>query len=93
VAVIGSKATGEFTSFDGKTEKLVMKGHWMDTNADIVCERTGATLARIDRKLLKARELLTNNQTYALTIAPGVDMALMVAMCVALDEKNNEGAR
>lgn len=70
-----------------------MKGNWLDTSADIVCERTGVTVARIDRKLLKAREFFTSNQTYALVVAPGVDMALMVALCVALDEKNNESSR
>ncbi|KAG5980577.1 hypothetical protein E4U54_006765 [Claviceps lovelessii] len=67
-----------------------MTGNWRDTSADIQCERTGATVARIDRKLFNARELLGNQQTYALVVAPGVDMALMVALCVALDEKNNE---
>jgi uncharacterized protein YxjI len=87
--VIGSKATAEFTSFNGRAETLTMKGNWLDTTANIVCERTGATVARIDRKLLNAREFF-GNQTYALVVAPGVDMALMVALCVALDEKNNE---
>lgn len=65
-----------------------MSGNWLDTSANIICEKTGATLARIDRKLLNARELLGGQQTYALVVAPGVDMAIMVALCVALDEKN-----
>lgn len=67
-----------------------MSGDWMDTSATIVCQRTGAVVARIDRKMLKARDFFGGQQTYALVVAPGVDMALMAAMCVCLDEKNNE---
>ncbi|KAG5935597.1 hypothetical protein E4U53_000408 [Claviceps sorghi] len=86
----GSRATAQFRSFNGTDETLVMTGNWLATVADIQCERTGATVARIDRKRFNARELLANRQTYSLVVAPGVDMALMVALCVALDEKNNE---
>ncbi|KAF4119514.1 Pfam:DUF567 [Geosmithia morbida] len=88
--LMGSKATIEFQSSDGRTVRLIMKGNWFDTSADIVDEETGAVAARIDRKLVNARELFGDGQTYAVTIAPGVDMALMAAACVALDEKNNE---
>ncbi|KAK2612276.1 hypothetical protein QQS21_001702 [Conoideocrella luteorostrata] len=88
--LVGSKATAQFKSFHGTEETLVMSGSWLDTSANIVCERTGATVAKIDRKLLNAREFFGNQQTYALVVAPGVDMALMVALCIALDEKNNE---
>ncbi|PHH77282.1 hypothetical protein CDD82_3577 [Ophiocordyceps australis] len=88
--VIGSKATAELTLSNGQTETLTMSGNWLDTSADIICKSTGATAARIDRKLINARELFGSQQTYALVVAPGVDMALMAAMCIALDEKNND---
>ena len=68
-----------------------MKGNWFDSAADIVDERTGMVVGRIDRKLLSGRDLLFGQQTYALTIAPGVDHAMMLAMCICMDEKNNEG--
>lgn len=87
---MGSKATIQFRAKDGRDIVLKMKGNWFDTAADIVEESSGAVVARIDRSLLNKRELLWGQQTYALTVAPGVDMALMVAACVALDEKNNE---
>jgi hypothetical protein len=48
-------------------------------------------VARIDRKLLSGKDLLFGQQTYAVQVAPGVDMALVAAMCICLDEKNNEG--
>lgn len=90
VAVVGSKANIEFKNFDGSTVNLLMSGNWRDSKADIVEETTGAVAARIDRKSFNARHLIARQQTYALIVAPGVDMALMVAACVALDEKNND---
>jgi uncharacterized protein YxjI len=89
IKVGGSKATA--TLFPGTPKELTftMKGGWFDTSADIVC--TDAVVARIDRKMLNAREVFGDQQTYALICAPGIDKALMVAMCIAFDEKNNEG--
>lgn len=68
----------------------MMKGNWLDTSADIVQESNGAVVARIDRKLFNAREAFMGTQTYHLTVAPGADLALMAAMCIALDEKQND---
>lgn len=50
----------------------------------------GLVVARIDRKLLSGKDIFFGQQTYAVQIAPGVDMALIAAMCICLDEKNNE---
>lgn len=69
-----------------------MKGDFFDTHADITCERTGSVVARIDRKFFNASELLGGQQTYAVTIAAGVDMALIAGMCICLDERRNEGS-
>ena len=41
--------------------------------------------------MLSAKDILFSQQTYAVTVAPGVDMALIAALCICLDEKNNEG--
>ncbi|KAM7186859.1 Tubby C-terminal-like domain containing protein [Naviculisporaceae sp. PSN 640] len=91
-ALLGSKATATFTTpRTGQQEVLKMKGNWFDSAADIIDERIGAVVGRIDRKLLSGRDLLFGQQTYALTVAPNVDMALMVALCICMDEKNNEG--
>lgn len=89
--VIGSKATATFVSPQtGKTESLEMKGNWLSTQADIVDTNTGQVLGRIDRNMLRARDFFGGKQTYALTVAPGVDMALMCALCICLDEKKND---
>jgi len=89
--VLGSKATATFTSSSGKQESLKMTGNWLSTTADIVDSASGAVVARIDRKLLSGSGILFGQQTYALICAPGVDMALMAALCICLDEKKNEG--
>ncbi|CAM1506206.1 Fc.00g058470.m01.CDS01 [Cosmosporella sp. VM-42] len=88
--LLGSKATATFTSADGKVDSITMKGNWIDYSAEMLDETTGTIVARIDRKVLSGRDLLFGQQTYALTVAPNVDMALMVAMCICMDEKNNE---
>lgn len=65
-----------------------MKGNWLDTSANITAQN-GAIVARIKRKL-GGKDILLGKQSYMLQIAPGMDMALMAAMCICLDEKNNE---
>ena len=91
----GSKAVGLFTYVNPKTgdkeeARLVMKGNFFDTKADIVDEKTGATVAVINRKFFNVRELIGGQQTYVVTIAPGMDMAMIAAMCICLDERRNE---
>jgi uncharacterized protein YxjI len=88
--VLGSKAYATFTSTSGKAEELFMKGNFFDTSADITDNTSGVTVARIDRKLLSGKDIFFGQQTYAVVVAPGVDMALIAALCICLDEKNNE---
>ncbi|KAK4225615.1 tubby C-terminal-like domain-containing protein [Podospora fimiseda] len=91
-ALLGSKATATFTnSRTGQPVTLTMDGNWFDTTAEIKDQATGFVVARIQRKLFNMREAILGQQTYHLTIAPGVDVAVIVAMAIALDEKNNEG--
>lgn len=91
VAVGSSKSVGRFTNaFTNQQEELMMKGNFFDTSADITNVKTGQPVAKVDRKMLNARELLIGGQTYVVTVAQGVDMALIAAMCICLDEKNNE---
>ncbi|KAF2824878.1 DUF567-domain-containing protein [Ophiobolus disseminans] len=89
--LVGSKATATFTSTSGKQETLSMKGNFLDTSADIIDEtQNGLVVARINRKVLSGKDLLFGQQTYAVQVAPGVDFALIAALCICLDEKNNE---
>ncbi|OAL52804.1 DUF567-domain-containing protein [Pyrenochaeta sp. DS3sAY3a] len=89
--LMGSKATATFTSSNGKPEVLTMSGNFFDTTADIKDEAQGGlVVARIDRKLLSGKDVFFGQQTYGVQVAPGVDMALIAALCICLDEKNNE---
>lgn len=40
--LFGSKATARFTSLNGKSEALSMRGNWWDTSADILDEAQGS---------------------------------------------------
>lgn len=46
-------------------------------------------VARIDHKMLSGKDFFFQ-QTYAVQITKGVDMAMIAAMCICFDEKNNE---
>ncbi|KAJ3494105.1 hypothetical protein NLG97_g4296 [Lecanicillium saksenae] len=92
IKLFGSKATGTFTAPDGKTHIFGMRGNWLDSKAEIILgeDKAGPVVAIIDRQFFNKREFFGGQQTYAVTVAPGMDMALAVALCIALDEKNNE---
>ncbi|KAI0471028.1 DUF567-domain-containing protein [Xylariaceae sp. FL0804] len=88
-----SKSVCTFASTSGQQESLLMKGNFLDTKADILDEASGQPVATIDRKFFNAREFFGGQQTYAVTVAPNVDMAVIAAMCICLDERENEKPR
>jgi uncharacterized protein YxjI len=67
-----------------------MEGNWLDHVAKIVHEETGETVASIFRERFNARNLIFGQDTYRVTVAQGVDMALIAGLCICFDEKNNE---
>lgn len=71
---------------------LVLLFHWIQLiHVQIpILTTTGAVVARIDRKLLSGKDIFFGQQTYAVEIQPHYDAALVAAMCICLDEKNNE---
>ncbi|KAH9901769.1 DUF567-domain-containing protein [Xylariomycetidae sp. FL2044] len=89
-SLVSSKSIGTFTSASGKPESLLMKGDFFDRKADITDVATGEAVATINRKFFNMREIFGNQQTYVVTVAPNVDMAIIVAMCICLDERQNE---
>lgn len=90
IKIFGSEATAKFTSKSGKQESLTMKGNWLDLRGEILDDSTGAIVAQIDRKVLNSRNLLFGQDTYGVVVAPGMDMSIIAAMCICLDDKNNE---
>lgn len=89
-AVGSSKAHCNFASSSGKAEQLLMKGDFFDRSADITDSVTKQPVAIIRRQFFNARELIAGQQTYEVAVAPNVDMAIIAAMCICLDEKRNE---
>ena len=70
--------------------KLYIRVDWIDKSAEITVGDGGAVIAQISRKILNARELLGGQQTHYCNVAPGIDFATVAALCVCLDEKENE---
>ncbi|KAG8685503.1 hypothetical protein FRC09_014702 [Ceratobasidium sp. 395] len=88
-SLTGAKLDVTFTNAaDGRQVVFELKGSFFDRNAEITMG--GQPVARITRQFMNAGELLFDQQTYFLTVAPGVDAAMMVALCVCMDEKVNE---
>ena len=69
---------------------LVITGNVFGTRADIANMSTGQPVARISRKPLTARQMLADKQTYVVTCTQGVDMAIIAAMCLSVDERRGE---
>ncbi|WVW80492.1 hypothetical protein I302_102476 [Kwoniella bestiolae CBS 10118] len=89
---LGAKMKATFLNpSNGQPITLLLKGDFWGGSADISIE-DGPIIAQISRKLLNAREWLVDQQTYFVTIAPGVDLALMAAMCICFDEAMNKKA-
>jgi hypothetical protein len=73
-----------------------MKGNQSVLSINVTDKSSGAVAGRIERyvqdptmkKVMK--EALPGRQNYRVTVAPGVDPALMVAMCIYIDEINEQ---
>lgn len=73
---------------NGQDVELLVKGDWLDRSATITMG--GITVATIGRSYFNMREIFGGQQSYFVTVAPGVDLAMMAAICVCLDERENE---
>ncbi|KAK4508363.1 hypothetical protein PRZ48_002101 [Zasmidium cellare] len=84
-----SKSSVEFKNqADGAPIELRLKGDWFDRKASI--KLGDRPVAQITRKLINGRELFFDKQTYFVTVVPNVDLSLIAAICVCLDERENE---
>lgn len=82
-----SKAIGHFfNATDNERVKIELKGTFFSTKTEIKNAKNGQVVAHIDRERWNTRQLIANRDTYAVTVAPGMDMAIIVAMVVYLDE-------
>lgn len=68
-----------------------MKGEMFSSSATIIDQSTGNIVATIDRNF-SAGSFFKGTHNYALTVAQNVDLAVMVAFCICLDERRRARA-
>jgi uncharacterized protein YxjI len=85
----GSKLTATAVDKTDRELTLVLNGDMYGVSANIEL-KDGTPLAHISRKLVTATDMVADKQTYYVTIAPGVDISLMAAVCICFDEAMNE---
>ncbi|BEI90030.1 uncharacterized protein CcaverHIS019_0301000 [Cutaneotrichosporon cavernicola] len=85
----GSKLTATAVDKDDKEHTLVLNGDMYGVSANIEL-KNGIPLAHISRKLVTVTDIVADKQTYYVTIAPGVDVSLIAAVCIVFDEVMNE---
>ncbi|KAK3116279.1 hypothetical protein LTR53_003531 [Teratosphaeriaceae sp. CCFEE 6253] len=89
-ALMGSKSSVHFkNASDGQEVELEVKGDWFDRSAEITF--AGRPVAVIGRSFFNVREIFGDKQSYQVTVAANVDLSLIAAICISLDEKENEG--
>ncbi|KAK9728921.1 hypothetical protein K7432_000674 [Basidiobolus ranarum] len=83
-----SKMTALLTTLGGTACQFIVKGDFRVHEAFIFRgdpKRGGTLLAKVFRPVT-ARQIFLDKHDYCLEIAPGVDMALMVSLCIMMDE-------
>jgi len=89
---IGSKGKLECKfenlAHDGRKLELQLRGDWFDRSAEITLD--GVPVGRIARSFMNMREVLSDKQTYYLSVAAGVDVSMLTAIAIILDESEND---
>lgn len=73
---------------DGRNVELDVKGDWLDRSAEITCG--GQAVAHIGRSFFNVRQFFADKGTYLVKCAPNVDLAMIAAICVSLDETEEQ---
>jgi len=76
---------------DNREIELHIRGSWFDRKANILLD--DVVVASISRSFFNARQIFADQDTYYVSVAPGVDLSLIAALCVCLDEKEEEGKK
>lgn len=67
----------------GQDLTLILDGDWMGYGGNITVGEGGPVIAQMQREF-RGRDFF-GGQTYAVSVAPGVDLALMAALCICFD--------
>ncbi|KAF9269280.1 hypothetical protein L218DRAFT_994229 [Marasmius fiardii PR-910] len=88
---VEAKMTTTVRNLDGQEVELALRGDFFGRTAWITLGTPeGPKLGTISRNFFNGQDTLCDMKTYYLTVAPGVDAALMTAIIVCLDLKENE---
>ena len=92
--IVGSsKSEVQFiNSIDQQKITIHLKENFFDSHAEIKLDN-GHVICCIDRKIWSGRSIFGGAQTYQVTVAPGMDLSVCVAMCVCMDERLKERRR
>lgn len=71
---------------DGRNLEICLMGDVLALEAVVTLGPGGPVIGNITREHLDVRLMRTGQHTYCLTVAPGVDVSLLSAICVCLDE-------
>jgi hypothetical protein len=93
--VLGAKMRITFVNAaDNRPVELMLNGRFRLRQATIVDASNGdAVVGEVKRESFNAGQLLMGSQTYNLTVPAGVDLALMAAICVGVDEAEEDGKK
>jgi len=86
------KMTATFlNTFNRRRTELTIKGDWLNRDASIILGNV--VVAQINRKRRLPEHLFSVEQSYFVTVAPNVDLTLVAAICMCLDEKEKDNKR
>jgi hypothetical protein len=86
----GAKLTAHMVNAEtGKRTTLTMKGSYLNRHA-IIKDESGRVMVRMLSNIFEGRNMVGHRRKYELTIQPGFDIALAVAMTVALHEREQQ---
>ncbi|KAM0805527.1 tubby C-terminal-like domain-containing protein [Usnea florida] len=87
--VLTNESTVSFQNeSDGRKVELDVRGTWYDRSASVTFG--GEPVAHISRSIFNMREIFADKDTYFVTVAPGVDLTMIAALCVSLDEEEEK---
>lgn len=90
VPLQGARATAFFTNaIDQSSVQLSMQGSWRNRHAVIKNVVTDEVVATMNSELLNARNLVGSRRTYEVSVAAGIDLAVVTAMIVSLDARSS----
>lgn len=91
IEFMGSRMIASFRNIsDGRPLEIEVTGDWRDKKAEMRVVGTGQVVATVSRDYFKMREIFAGQQTYYVQVQPRVDLALIAALAVVFDERNNE---